>query len=685
MYGGDEPVPPAMLADVQEIAAKGYDAVEIFPLVGEIEFLREFCRTVASLNLEIWVLTNYMKYQEKYLAEHPDERMVLAKEARDQDGLSISAWGCPFNPNFKKRGLAWLREVAEQPGVTRIGLNDEAMLNSGCYCEVCRADYQREIGGEMPLVVQPDATHWEDAKWREYLQWRMKRWNAVHAEQAAAIRAINPNIRVLFQTSPACDLWINPWQTGVDLTAMTEFLDGLSTDPYYTFHDRQFHPAEVYLSEWSRFLRSIVPPHKETEIVTQGFSHPTFSRPLTRDDGYWAAIVPPACGIDINTPYAYTYQRCSPSQETYEACFALDGYFERAKPLSYAGVVHGAQTEIYGRPIPSQGPESYDWSRLLPVTESLRHRGLPYAYLPDTRLHEKTALTDYKALVLPEVNCLSGAQEDGLREYVGAGGNLIVLGGLGSADCTGMKKSRALLEELFGVEIVAEYDGDKIFTVTGEHPATHISDYFDESRARRIFDGSYYPQLALRYCVEAKLPAGAEVLAEFVDADGRASGHPAVAVLPSLGKALWFAGFPSRTVTHPLYKTNVLNRAHSLFASAARWAAGELPPLRVENWPPLVPMKELRPVDPRNIPTFEFFPLAGDNVFLGVVASYFKEPARFPMILDIPPGKKLLRVMELIENRETPFDVSGGQATICVQMDFDSAARVYFFEMESGG
>ena len=76
---------------------------------------------------------------------------------------------------------------------------------------------------------------------------------------AAIIHAVNPRIKAVFQASPASDLWLNPWSTGVDLSGMIERLDGLSTDPYYTFHERHFNPAEVYLSEWCRFLRGIVP------------------------------------------------------------------------------------------------------------------------------------------------------------------------------------------------------------------------------------------------------------------------------------------------------------------------------------------------------------------------------------------------------------------------------------------
>ena len=44
-------------------------------------------------------------------------------------------------------------------------------------------------------------------------------------------------------------------------------------------------------------------------------------------------------------------------------------------------------------------PGSYDGTRVMPVAESLRHKGIPYAYLPDRRLER---LGEFSVVVLPE-------------------------------------------------------------------------------------------------------------------------------------------------------------------------------------------------------------------------------------------------------------------------------------------
>jgi hypothetical protein len=268
---------------LDEVARKGYQAVAFFIRRTEIETFRLLSARAYSLGLRVQVLTGYMRYENQYLAEHPDQALVSAAEPGE--GLSRDS-GCPFNPQFKERYFAFLCDLARSPGVSRISVNDEAYLGNACYCEVCQQDYREQWGREIPRKANPQAQDWEDIHWRRFLKWKIDRWNQVHGEMAQVIREVNPEVEAVFQTSPYVDLWANPWFTGVDLAGMVEHLGGISADPYHTFHRAPFfQPAEVYLSEWSRFVRGLVPEGKSAEIVVQAFSHPTFTRPLGEADG----------------------------------------------------------------------------------------------------------------------------------------------------------------------------------------------------------------------------------------------------------------------------------------------------------------------------------------------------------------------------------------------------------------
>lgn len=674
--------PEKLLPMIDEIAAKGYKYMGVFFFGEEPADFRRLCERAASLGLHVRVNTAFMKYQYKYLAEHPDQALTPAgKAAVDQDDLEMSSWGCPFHPQFKGRYLRLLREIAAFPAVLHIGVNDEAYLGAGCYCETCKQAYAREIGGPMPRKPDPQADDWRDPVWRRYLQWKFERWNKVHAEMTQAIHAVNPEAKAIFMASPICDMWMNPWAVGVDLAQIVHHVDGVLTDPYYTFHKRNFDPAEVYLSEWSRFLAGLVPEGKLAEIVPQGFSHPTFTRPLGEQDGYWSALVPPACGITVVRPYTYTLQKASPALQTYEACLAFDKYFEQTTPLKYAAVVHGMKTEVYQRPLPVLVPDSYDGTRFLPVSESLRHRGVPYGYLPDAALDNPGALSAYKAVIFPEIGCLSEAEEAGVRQFIESGGHAVILGPLGTADESGEPKARSLLEELLGVKVRSEPSEPRRFRLVKEHPAAGTLRLVDETAARRYVRGAMTPLWALTNCVDADVPPDAEIIAEFTDDQGRATGLPAIVSLRKDSSLLWFAGFPSRIIGNRIYRTQVRNVAHQFFAALVEEAAGGQPRLRVEGWPPIVPMDTLRPVDQRFVPTFEFFPLEGDDCWLGLVTSYFREPTRFPMAFDIPAGRELQRVTELISGGQVRFKARGRSARIEVELGFDTPALLYLFEL----
>jgi hypothetical protein len=672
---------PENLVDLlEEVAAKGYAGVDTWADYENMEVVRRFCERAHSLGLSVGFATCYMINQFKHIAKYPEQRCVEAVPGLDVDGLGTDSWGCPFNPDFKKRYFDQLRLLSSYPGVSRILVNDEASMSNGCYCPGCLAEYKRQFGGEPPRLANVTAENWSDLRWRQFLRWRIDRWNDVHGEMRYAIHAVNPEVLVGFQTSPAVDLWKNPWSSAVDLHGMARKLDLISVDPYYTSHcPPGFQPIESYLSEWCRFLKGIMPEGKPAEVVVQGFSHPNFTRPMNESDAYWAALVPPACGIDYVMPYSYTLQRCSPMQKPYEKCFAFDSYFRQTRPLKYAAVVHGVQTEVFAHPLPRDVPASFDGTRLFAVAESLRHHGVPYGYFPDGKLDDSSALREYKVVILPQVECLSKEQENGIRSFVENGGNLVIVGALGISDAIGSPRAGSFLEELTGIQVTNLTEQERDITFRAGLEISSKIQTVDE-RAAGYWHGAYKPVCRLRYCVDASVPSDADVLANFADVAGGASDRPAVVSLKRGGRIVWFAGFPSRCTVNPALGSEVQNAAYHWFSALAEFAAGAAPSIRVEGWPPIVPIRELRPTDRRHMSTFDFFPLQGDDISLALITSYFREPAKFPLVFDLPAGKEISAVRELISGENLKFS---RDSIVNVEMDFDTPAKLYLFETKS--
>jgi hypothetical protein len=74
-----------------------------------------------------------------------------------------------------------------------------------CYCDECRARWEREVGGEMPVVID-----WRDSNWRQFDSKRHEWMEEFAFDMTAEIRKHKPDCAVEHQFSTA----LHPWQYG---------------------------------------------------------------------------------------------------------------------------------------------------------------------------------------------------------------------------------------------------------------------------------------------------------------------------------------------------------------------------------------------------------------------------------------------------------------------------------------
>ncbi len=332
-------------------------------------------------------------------------------------------------------------------------------------------------------------------------------------------------------------------------------------------------------------------------------------------------------------------------------------------------------------PLPEETPHSYDGTRLLPCSEALRHYGLPYTYVPDRGL-TLNRIAGFDTLILPEINCLSGTQAGALEAYWRQGGNLIILGDLGSFDETGAARETSCLESVWGIKTDGEGGPLRELALLAPWIEQDMPPC-DLHAARHYAEGALHPLKALRFSLDVSAPQGAEVLAEFTPTcRGNATGKPALLKLPArndCGEVFFFAGFPSRTVPNSRYGTTVRNQAHWLLPVIIRSLSPQAP-LAVEGWPPKVPLEAARPMDIRSYSTYEFFPMLGENHSIAIVASYFRQPAEFGLTAKIPEGRDLAAVSELVQGKEVAYGREGDIIRLQTAMAEEDALRIFVFE-----
>ncbi len=665
-----------------EISAKGYRAIGISVDMGQENFFSELARKAEKFDLEVMAFTGFMKYDEAYLKEHPDQLLVCNTDltAKDQDRLGIM-WGCPFNPDFQKRYFNFLETLGKIPNLTEVWVNDEAYIGFSanqlaCYCSFCQAEWKKEFNFPMPVPPFKDIKEKSNI-----IHWRFRRWNDVHGRMKHSLNRHHP-IRTVFLTSPGCTLDSNPWVSGVDLSSMIEKIDGVMTDPYYTYHlawgAGPYLPREVYLSENCRFLRGLAGSEKSAEICTQGFSHPLFTRPLDRNDGWWAGVIPPALGIDAVTSYTYPLQKVSLMQETYEKSFRLDEFFAQTRPLDFAAVIDSLETQCFHIDI-DHGEKSWHHSYLIPAGEVFRDHGLPYVYLPSRKLTTEN-LNRWPVITLPGVSCLDLKARNNLREYVRQGGLLISFGETATRNEIGEPADVSFLSEVLGIKSLVPQDNSRELTPCGDGWGFSKLNWPDEI-TRNYKDGKINPLLVLHKTVNVEANPQSEIPAVF-----SGSPYPAVVINSfGKGKTVFVCGLPSRNYTNPVYKCPVLNFAGQALANIITILTENKMPIRVVNYPPDVPIKKVRPLDSRWVPTAEFFPCVGENLYLATVASYFKEPMEFQIQVTLPAGKRCLEIRELTGNQEIQGNkISKTVIGIPVRFSFDDGLKVFafFFEQE---
>ena len=605
------------------------------------------------------------------------------EDGRDQDNVVVN-WGCPFNPEFLDRHLTFLREIGKIPNLTEVWINDEAKMGFdenkiACYCPVCKEAWKNEFGTPMPMP--PFKDHKERA---DFLMWRFSRWNDVHKKMKAALNK-HHTVHAVFETSPDIFFKTNPWISAVDLSNMIEHIDGISTDPYYTFHLSYgrdlFLPKETYLSESCRYLHGVAGENKVTEMCVQGFSHPTFFRPLDERDGWWSSVVPLALGINNVSAYTYLLQKCSPVQKTYEAAFELDKYFAKVQPLKFATVIDSLETKCFHIDA-NDNAEAWSESRLLPVAGALRHYGLPYSYLPSRKLQDNNFF-EWPVVVLPGVSCLSNVAKENLKEYVQSGGLLVACGETGARDETGQIVQDDFMSEVFGLCNVENSNLSCEFKLAGDESALFDLPWPDEI-VSKYMDGIYYPALALNRTIKVETEENVSVIGQFTGTDN--SGYPAVMYRKSgRGVAVYMAGIPDRTFFRKDYKSTVLNFSSLVMSTLIRHFSGEKLPLRVNGFPPEVPIQELRPLDPRFINTFEFMPSVGEDLYIATVASYFRESADFQIEALLKPSRRCKEIIELVSGQRISYKESQrGRIIIDVKFDFDDCLKVFAISLEKG-
>jgi hypothetical protein len=376
---------------------------------------------------------------------HPHWRIM---EVDGYDRVLESRYGlvCPNSP-YRDYVKACMQEIVGNYDLEGIFI-DMTMWPDVCYCPHCTARYWQEHKAEPPRIVD-----WDDPEWRRFQKARQQ-WLLEFAEEiTGTIRKVR-SIPVYHQNS---SLFLN-WKVGVPLQ-LAQASDFAGGDFYggpaqYSLICKAYHglsqtrPFE-FMTSMARSLWSRVTLKTMDEIQVDSFVPTLHSAALMLIDG----INPDGT---LNQPTYDFIAKVNAQHAPYEPFLGGDLladvaiYYDKESMYNPAEKgVHVSRLEpvvTSGDLIAGVGDCSHR-DALMGVARFLREDHIPFGVVTNANLQQ---LSNYRAVVLPNVLEMTAEQAGHFREFVEDGGVLYV-SGASSLDRFNARGPRFLLEEVLGV------------------------------------------------------------------------------------------------------------------------------------------------------------------------------------------------------------------------------------------
>ena len=437
-------------------------------------------------------------------------------------------WVTPAHPEYRDLALNQARRIAAAgaDGVwfdvpfLRFDFGDDWQEQWPTFDPWAVAQFEAETG--FPVPRPPDAhwPDWDDPAWRAFVKWRYTLTSRFLADYRAALKSVNPDIKLIVETSVGPD--VGATQEGsstLDLPAVSDLTAHEHGGP------RRSADAHYYL--WLRFLTDLLFwRHTDGEQPAWLLSYVYAGEPDTRDVARLHAATVIAAGLNYYTSGNETMMG-TPDPGFRRRLFgwlASEGaaYYGPWEPYANVALVYSQQTLDF--------LDRGSWTGTFPYHDAfpgmammLLESQIPFEVVSERELHR---LPDYELVILPMFAAMSPRQAQTIRDYVAQGGRLIATGPTSLYTEEGVLLSDFQLADVFGVSLsgvqpgevyVNDYGaGRSVFFYSWEAgwAFTHELDYFwaAEPWEGGVPDPTGAEQARQAFLDDLLVPAGVEPL-----------------------------------------------------------------------------------------------------------------------------------------------------------------------------
>ena len=417
----------------------------VSPLFNGRDFLKEVTTQLHAAGMRSIARVDFSKARSDLLRDHPDWF------ARKPDGSPQTAGKyfsvCPNSPYVGEAfAIPVIREILKGYDVDGFHLNAGGFPGH-CYCSKCQEKYEARFGAKLPSRID-----WNDPVSKQLVSWRYESSAECMALLQKEMQAVRKDV---FWTGELAGLDNPNWarDKALDIvrlsrsfSSLMSTVDNAAPDPDLRWvsgmtasYDRSVgdRPPIINLKVSMRsagWTHASMPPAEYAQCAWQAIAHgaglkmPTFGLPGNIEDERNMAVIAETLGV-LKT-HAWVY--------------------EDARPAAPVAMVWSQPTlELYG-----QGDAKARYADCVyGFYAALMENHIPAVMVSDEAL-TSGKLAGFRAVVLPNLACMSDAQAQSITEFVRSGGALIASHETSLYDAAGNKRTQLALADVLG----ATYD-----------------------------------------------------------------------------------------------------------------------------------------------------------------------------------------------------------------------------------
>lgn len=419
-------------------------------------------------NAGIKVVVYYNFWSKWAYDNHPDWRTISAKGEGTAEYLwTEGRYGvcCPNSP-YRDYVLEQIEELCKRYDFEGLWIDMILWPYTVCYCAHCRTRFAKEVGGEIPKVI-----NWNDKKWTS-LQRKREEWLA---EFAGMITSKAKNIKPDITVGHQCAGWSTGWQGGFSLP-FYEKSDYLSGD-FYGGSLEQSIVCKLFYSLSKNgtfeFMTSRCPDLNDHTTMKQKELIEAQAYLTLAHNGAFLLID----AIDpVGTLNENVYKNLG---NIFEEVKKYETYLKANMKLCcdvgiYLNFESMITMEDNGKKVMDAVTEVPYVKKVVSIAKSLLNDHIPFGVVTNKNLDE---LSNYQVIILPDSLIIDQEEAMKLKEYVKTGGNVYSSRNVSLFTKEGDTLSNFLLSDLFGITYKGETKENITYIAPTNTGANYLQNY----------------------------------------------------------------------------------------------------------------------------------------------------------------------------------------------------------------